>query len=47
MKPRVADMAPYEKYTFFSKRLGKRIPLQLMPKYTKVEAPKNVPYGYK
>lgn len=43
---RYTHLAPVEKYTFFSWKTATRKPVHFHPKYTKVELPSRVPYGY-
>ncbi len=46
MVPRYSHLSPKERYTFFSRNIADRKPIQFYRHFTKVEIPTNVPYGY-
>jgi len=46
MKLQYPHMSPLEKYTFFSKKHTCRRPVHLYRHYSKVDIPRDAPYGY-
>lgn len=47
MVPRYSVLSPTERYTYFSRKITARRPVQFYRHFTKVEVPVKVPYGYK